>query len=374
MTPEPLPIRRRQEPFRGLRIGITILAVVALLAGIKLAAAVLVPVVLAISLSYVLMPLVAGLKRALRLPESIGAFVALAVFVATLTAGAIVLQPRATALLDTVPKVTQRLGRVLHGTALDRTSAIRKLTTAAEALDKAAQAGGPAAAPPAPAPGMRDHLLSAGKATLKGLGQAVIVLALSYFLLVSGHRFKNKLVRISGASLSEKKLTVQILDEIDLQIQRYLSIQIGTSALVGVATGLAFFVLGFDNALFWGVAAGILHLVPYVGATVVVVVSAMFAYLQFNSVEAALLVGGTALAIAGVVGLLMVPWLTERVGRINAVATFFSLLLWDWLWGIPGLLLGIPIMMALMSVCARIDSLRPVAELLGAEGTRATSR
>src|SRR3546814_8075464 len=76
----------------------------------------------------------------------------------------------------------------------------------------------------------------------------------------------------------------------------------------------------------------------------------MFAYLQFNSVEITLVVAGGALAIAGLIGLGIVPWLTERVGRINAVATFITLLVWDWLWGVPGLLLGLPIMMAVMAV------------------------
>src|SRR3546814_4506897 len=93
----------------------------------------------------------------------------------------------------------------------------------------------------------------------------------------------------------------------------------------------------------------------------------LFAYLQFNSVEITLVVAGGALAIAGLIGLGIVPWLTERVGRINAVATFITLLVWDWLWGVPGLLLGIPIMMAVMAVCERVDSLRPFAELLGAD-------
>lgn len=354
-------------------VAMAVLAVLACVAALKLAADVLVPITLSVSLSYVLMPMVSMLRRRLRIPEAIGAGLALVLVVFVFVFAVVELQPRASAILDTIPTATQRLGRLLHSTALDKTGAIRKLTTAADALQRAATSGmRPASDVPASSavPSLRDHLWSATGATLRGLGEAVVVLALSYFLLVSGHTFKRKLVRISGSTLREKKITVQILDEIDLQIQRYLLIQLGTSAIVGVGTGLFFALVGLDNAVFWGVAAAVLHLVPYIGATFIVALSAMFAYLQFNNVESTLVVAGGALAIAGVVGLGIVPWLTERVGRINAVATFVTLLAWDWLWGVPGLLLGIPIMMAVMAVCERTDGLQPVAELLGTDGGR----
>lgn len=370
-TPDAAPALR--GPFDVRNAALAVLAALAGVATLKLAAEVLIPITLSVSLSYVLMPLVLGMKRYLRLPEPLGAALALSLVVALFAFTAAALQPRAANLLDTIPKATQRLGRLLHSTALDKTSAIRKLTTAADALERAATSGGtPPGEPPAsaPVPNLRDHLLSATGATLKGVGEAVVVLALSYFLLISGHAFKRKLVRISGESLRQKKVTVQILDEIDQQIQRYLLIQLGTSAMVGVGTGLAFALIGLDNAMFWGVAAAVLHLVPYIGSTFVVALSAMFAYLQFNSLQTALLVGGAALAIAGVIGLGVVPWLTERVGRINAVATFVTLLVWDWLWGVPGLLLGIPIMMAAMAVCERVDNLHTFAELLRAEPRR----
>ncbi|WP_043113691.1 AI-2E family transporter [Solimonas soli] len=357
-------------------MSLAVLAVLGVVAALKLAAEVLIPITLSISLSYALMPLVSAMKRRLRIPEAIGAALSLAFLVALIAFTVAMLQTRATGLLDTIPQATQRIGRLLHNTALDRTSAIRKLTAAAEALERAAGSALPAApaANAPPPPNLRSHVLSATGATLKALGETTVVLALSYFLLISGHSFKRKLVRISGTSLREKKLTVQILDEIDQQIQRYLLIQLGTSALVGVATGLIFAIVGLDNAVLWGVAAGILHLVPYIGSTFVVLLSAMFAYLQFNSAQLAAVVGGSALAVAGLVGLGMVPWLTERVGRINAVATFITLLFWNWLWGIPGLLLGIPVMMAIMAICERVSGLESLAELLGADSRTARTR
>jgi len=357
----------------------TSMAVIAFVAVIYLlqwAHAVFIPIVLAISLSYALTPFVNTLKRRLRVPEPAGAALALLVLVATVAYAAAALQPQAAALLDSVPQATQKLGKVLHRTSLDRTSAFRRLTVAADEIGKATH---PEARPSQQmSPGttaiigaspdkLREYLWNGAGAVLTGFGQAVVVLALSYFLLISGHSFKRRLVKISGSTLSEKKLTVQILDEIDNQIQRYIMIQVGTSALVGVLTGLAFSAIGVSSAFFWGVAAGVLHLVPYIGTALVVAVSSVFAYLQFDEIHSVLLVAGATLAIAGVVGFGLVPWLTERVGRINAVATFLALIIWEWLWGVPGLLLGIPIMMAVMAVCERIERLQPFAELLGSD-------
>jgi predicted PurR-regulated permease PerM len=80
-----------------------------------------------------------------------------------------------------------------------------------------------------------------------------------------------------------------------------------------------------------------------------------------------------------VIGLLLVPWLTQRVGRLNAVTVFVALLVWGWLWGVWGLLLGIPIVMAINAVCERIEELQPISEFLGyapkkpKEEARATS-
>ncbi|MDB5970775.1 MAG: family transporter [Hydrocarboniphaga sp.] len=366
-----------RRPIDGRGTALAIIAFVAVIYLLQWASQVFIPIVLAISLSYALTPFVAWLKKHLRLPQPLGAGLALCLLVATVAYMGAALQPQTATLLDSLPQATKKLESLLHRTSLDRTSAFRKLTIAADEFGKATNPGA-ARLSQQNSPGtnaiigsspdkLREYLWNGAGAVLTGFGRAVVVLALSYFLLISGHSFKRRLVRISGSTLSEKKLTVQILDEIDTQIQRYILIQLGTSALVGLLTGLAFALIGVDSAFFWGVAAAVLHLVPYIGTALVVLMSSVFAYLQFSEVHSVLLVAGATLAIAGLVGFGMVPWLTERVGRINAVATFVALIAWEWLWGVPGLLLGIPIMMAIMAVCERIERLQPFAELLGSD-------
>jgi len=184
--------------------------------------------------------------------------------------------------------------------------------------------------------------------------------------MVSGDTFRRKLIKLAGPSLSSKKITLQALHEITAQIQRYLQVQLATSAMVGVLTGLALWAIGLENAVVWGIAAAVLNLVPYVGSLITAVASGAVAFLQFGSSNMALLVAGASVVIQTIEGNLVTPWLTSRASRMNPVAVFVGLLAWGWLWGIWGLLLGLPILMIIKAVCDRVDDLKPIGEFLGA--------
>lgn len=352
-----------------------ILAVLAIVVMLKWAKLVLIPIALAAFLSYTLRPLVVMLRRHVHIPEVFGAAIALMLALGLVVGGAVALEPQATRFLDSMPQATKKLERLVRRSALDKTGAMQKLLMAADGLERVAanQVSGAVPAkkltpqPVAEPLNLRGMVWTGTEAMASGLFEAIVVLALCYFLMISSQSFKRKLVRISGSTLSRKKITVQILDQIDSQIQRYVVIQVVTSALVGIGTGVAFAVIGLENALFWGVMAGVLHLIPYIGPAIVLVASAFFAWLQFDTVNGVLLVVGSGLAITGIIGFGIVPWLTQKVGRINAVVTLMSLIVWEWLWGIPGLLLGIPIMMALLAVCERVNNLSPIAELLSGD-------
>ena len=141
--------------------------------------------------------------------------------------------------------------------------------------------------------------------------------------------------------------------------------QIAASALVGVATWLAFLWIGVEHAAIWGVAAGVFNTVPYVGPVLITGATTVVALLQFGTLEKAALVGAVALLITSVEGYLLTPWLTSRASRMNPVAVFVGVLFWAWLWGVWGLLLGVPIIMIVKAICDRVDDLKPIGELLG---------
>ena len=361
---------------------IVVIALIAVVVFLHWAQAVLIPIVLAIFLSYALTPVVNWLRRRVKVPKVVGAAATLAVLLGAIGWGLSSLQPEALDILDIVPRATQKFTLAIRGNPRDPANAVEKMKKAATEIEKAANIAGTTPPtvgattlqprPPSDAPSfkVRDYVLMGTASFIAGMGQLVVVIALVYFLLVAGDTFRRTLIRISGDSLTRKKITVQILDEIDLQIQRYLLVQIVSSALLALLTWVAFAWIGLHNALLWACVGGILHLIPYAGPTALVIVTALVAYVQFDTLQPVAMIIGVTLTLVGAIGLLLVPWLTQRIGKINAVIVFVSLLFWGWLWGVWGLLLGVPIVMAIKAVCERVEDLRPIAEFLGNEAKK----
>ncbi|MDP3031242.1 MAG: AI-2E family transporter, partial [Rhodocyclaceae bacterium] len=172
-------------------------------------------------------------------------------------------------------------------------------------------------------------------------------------------------VRLAGPSMSNRKITVHILDGINDSIQRYMFMLLVTNALVGLLTWIALRWIGLENAGAWGVTAGLLHLVPYVGPAVTASVIGIAAFMQFETLSMLLLVAAASLVIATLVGYFVTTWMTGRIAKMNTAAIFVSLLFGGWLWGVWGLLLSIPIIVIVKVVAQHIQQLGPVAELLG---------
>jgi predicted PurR-regulated permease PerM len=364
----------------SINVRSTSLAVLALIAVIGLlffARAVFIPITVAVVASYALTPVVDWLEKKARLPKAVGAGVTLTVILIGLGFGLQSLQPQAIQVLDIVPRAAAKFSAAVRHSAHGPPGAVEKMQRAASEIEKAAHAAATTSNPsvttvtaaktPADTAAFNvwDYVVMGTASAVAGIGQLVVVVALVYFLLIAGDSFRRTLMRISGDTLSKKKVTLQILEEINSQVQRYLLVQVATSALLGGVAWLIFIWIGLDNALFWACVGGVLHLIPYAGPTAFIVLVGLVAYAQFDTLQPVVILIGSNLAIVGVIGLLLVPWLTQRVGRLNAVTVFIALLVWGWLWGIWGLLLGIPIVMAINAVCERIEELQPISEFLG---------
>ena len=141
--------------------------------------------------------------------------------------------------------------------------------------------------------------------------------------------------------------------------------QVFTSVIVAVATSLALWWLGLEQAVIWGILAGVLNSVPYFGPLVVTGGLMVVAYLQFRTFDMTAYVAGIALAITTLEGWLLTPALMGRAASINPVAIFIGIIFWSWVWGVWGLILAVPMLMMLKAVCDRIEGLQPIGELLG---------
>lgn len=335
---------------------------------------VLIPFVLAGLVFYALDPFVDRLER-WRMPRAMGA--ALVILVVVGAAGATVynLQDDAMTIIEDLPAAAQKIRAQWAATRGREPGALEKVAEAAREIDATAAA---AATPAAPVPGgvtrvqieeptfrATDYLWWTSVGALVVAGQAALVLFLAYFLLVYDDLFKRKLVENIGPRLTHKKLTVQILNDIATQIERFILVQILTCALVGLVTGVGLWWMGLPHAFVWGVVAGVLNIVPYFGPLIVAAALGVVAYLHFLTISPALGVVGFTLLVTTIEGYWVTPALMGRVAEVNRIALFAGILFWSWLWGVPGMLLAIPMMVIVKTICDRVEDLQPIGRMLG---------
>ena len=212
---------------------------------------------------------------------------------------------------------------------------------------------------------VQQQMMTGARRIGEFLMQGILLMFLVYFLLASGEMFKQKLVKLSGDRLSQRKVTVQMIDEMTAKIGGYIFYLLWSGALVGIVTWLTFWALGVRYAGLWGVAAGVLNCIPYFGPTVIMVASAAVAVVQFKSIAMIAAVAGASVAITSLEGYLLAPIFLGQAARVNSVAVFVAVMFWGWMWGTPGMLLAVPILMMLKTVSDHVESLSSISELLG---------
>jgi len=357
-------------------VATSIVAVLSVVVLLRYAQDFFTPIILSILIAYAANPVVAAVQS-LHIPRAVAALLVVFGLVFAAGLGAYLLRGQVNVVLETLPdgvaKVRRKIVEIRGGTVQPSSTVSSSIQETATEIEKAAQAVAPTTGNTkgvskvqiVDAPLRATDYIWSGSLGLLGLiGQAVLVLFLAFFLLASGDLFKRKLVRIVGSNLGEKRLTVETLNEIDTQIQHFLLVQILTSGIVAVCTAAALWVIGMKQPIIWGIAAGIFNSVPYFGAIIVSSGLAGLAFVQFDSVPMALEVAVVALVITGLEGFVLTPTLMGRAARINGVAMFISILFWSWLWGVFGMIVAVPLMMVLKSVCGRIDRLEWVSEIL----------
>lgn len=368
---EPLLIRM---PVDVRNLALTAIAVFATIAALRWAEPVLIPIVLAILISYVLNPVVRSLSKR-HIPRALGAFLVIAATCGAIGYGVYALADDAVSIIDDLPRaarnVKARLDQKQH--PQDETL-LTKVQSAAKEIDKTAASATEASPAPkgvtpvqiVPAPfSASEYLWASGRNVTGFLGQAAMILFLVYFLLVTDDLFKRKVVKIAGPTLTKKKISVQIMDEINQQITSFLRVQVFTSVVVAIATSAALWWFGLENYVIWGLLAGIFNSIPYLGPIIVSGGLAVVAFLQFNNLLTTAYISATAMLITSLEGWLLTPLLMSRAAQMNPVAIFVGLLFWSWVWGVWGTILAVPMLMTVKAVCDRIEDLQPVGELLG---------
>jgi predicted PurR-regulated permease PerM len=345
------------------------IAVVVAVAAARVAEPFLVPVVAGILLGYALRPLVTLMERG-KVPRVVAAALVMSVLVGVLSAIGYAIRDDVNAAVAELPGAARKL-RMSINDAASQPGPMTHVKEAAKELDRAAAEASGGKPAPAPPP---DRVVSQVQTfveaqyakTLMVVTEIAFALLLAFFLLASGDTFRRKVAKLAGDSLARRRVTVEVLNEIDAQVQRYLWTLLVANALIGFATWLSLALLGLPNAGMWGAITGVLHVIPYAGAAVATLGIGVAMFLHAGSVASAIVAMGVVAAISTLIGIVYMSWLQGRASRMNAVAVFIGVLFFGWLWGGWGLLLGLPILAVLKSISDRVESMRPVSELLGA--------
>ncbi len=344
-----------QRPFDVRSIALTGLLVLAVFYTIYFMRSILLPIVLALLLSYLFRPIVRGLAQ-LKIPLPVSAAFILIGLLALVGYGMSALVTPAVGWLQKAPagltELQYKLLSVKKSVAQvsQATGEIEKLATA-NAENKTVE--------------VKRHPITEMffMRTPEFIASAVLLSILLYFLLVYDQVFIAKLVKLLP-TLSDKKTAVAIAHDIESQISRYLFTITAINACLGLAVGTAVFLLGLRNPVMWGVMVALLNFVPYLGALTGIICMTVGATLSFDSLGYALIFPAVYLAFGALEGSFITPWIMGRSLTLNPVIILLSLTFWGWMWGIVGIILAVPILSAFKIFCGHVKPMEPLAEFL----------
>ena len=345
-----------------------VIAVVVACVAIHLAAPFLIPLVVSLVICYAVAPVVDRLER-WRVPRAVGAAAVVLALIAGGTVAVNQMWNGAEALLGQLPAAVEKIRLAILVSHSDIPDTLTHVQRTASELQKLAGAeapnGAPAAPPPAWSIDARSLLLMGTTNVVGGIAQLLSIIFLTYFLLAAGDLFRRKLVNLVGPPIARQKAALGVLNHIHALNQRYLAVVAFVNIGVGVTTAVGLALIGLEHAAIWGVAIAVLHFIPYVGAAVVAAAVALTGYLQFGTPQMALVAGAIPLAASVLIGILLQAALLGRAASMNSTVVFAALLFWGTLWGAWGLLLAMPMMVAIKSICDRVEPLSRFGDFLG---------
>lgn len=344
--------------FYGIRRSLTIMTIIAILATFYFAKDLVMPVLLGVLLALTLSPISRFLVR-LGLPHFVSAF--LLIFVTAVSVATIIVFSATTvnSWVADAPELGRELRDKLSGVS-DTIEVVRDASQEVE--DMASEDGGSRTQEVIiKQPSLLDNAVS----TATSLAATIAVaLVLATFLLASGDMFYIKIVQ-SFKSMSDKKRALKAVYDIERKVSRYLFTITLINAVLGLMIALTVGALGLDYAYIWGIAAFLLNFVPYLGGFIGTLLIGAYSIVNFDSLSYALLVPIAYQTLTGIEGQFITPMLVGRRLEMNAVAVFLTVVLWGWLWGIPGALVAVPFLVVVKVVCESFEGLEKFANFLG---------
>jgi predicted PurR-regulated permease PerM len=342
-------------PRKMRSVAITGIFVLAIFYTLYFTAEIAIPLVFALLFKLLLQPGVRVLGR-LKVPQPLGALAMIILLFAVLGGGGYLLGGPATAWLERAPDSLPRLEEHLRVF----TRPIQQVQEATKQVEQLAQNPAETAPVAVKGPGLADYLFSGTRRLMSGLGISVLML---FFLLSSGELFMRRLVEILP-NFRDKKRAVEMSYEVEENISAYLLTISIMNALVGIAAGLAMWAIGIPDPILWGALAFVLNYVLILGPLTGMALFFVAGLMSFDALWQALIPPGAYLIIHMIEGEWVTPMLVAKRFTLNPVLVIGSLIFWDWMWGIPGALLAVPMLAVFKIVCDRVQPLAALGHFI----------
>jgi predicted PurR-regulated permease PerM len=332
------------------------LFLIALGAVLYLARVVFIPLTFALMLSFLLSPVVSWLERR-RLPRAVGAAIVVTLLLGGGTFAGVELANPAADWIARSPRVLQTLERKVRPWRRPVKN-VSELAQRVERMTQVEERKGPQEVT-LEKPSILSSALDTVWAVVAG---GLVSLFALYFTLLTGDVLLARV--IAWVPDLNQKRTAEVIVSIQQGMSRYLRTVFAINFGVGVFVAVAMLVLGMPNPFLWGALALIVNFVPYVGPLVGILTVGAVALASFDDTTAAMLPPLVYLGMASVEGNVITPLILGRTCELDPLVIFVWLLFWGWLWGIPGAIVAVPLLMLIKLMCERSEVLEPVAALI----------
>jgi AI-2 transport protein TqsA len=332
-----------------------ILAIAAGTAFLYFAGPILVPLVVAGSLTYLLLPVV-NLLGKLKIPHTLAVVIIMILVLGLFILVGFLLGVQIANFSAQIPQYKEQVISTINRWNSELGEFLKRLPGIIK--------------PPENLPPDTGKLEALGRYVVKGLASitnfvigVVLIFFLTLFMLLDAKAFEKRIKSIFGASHAEA--TEAIIEKINAQLKGFIQARFYIFLILSTVITIGLLIMGIQYAYIWGPLAGLLNIIPYVGAIIGAIPPIIVAGAQYNSILRMIYVAIFFLVIQNIEGNYFTPKLTSGFIDLNAVTVLISLMYWGWLWGIVGLLVAVPITAAIKVLCDHIESLQPIGIMMG---------
>lgn len=318
------------------------------------------PMTVAILLNFLLTPAVRGLKG-IGIPPPVGAAVILVAFLGVVGFGAWRVWTPAMDWLEQAPRSFSQVEEKLRSLR-EPVEAIREAGQQVEAIARGD--GQQRRQEPAPAPAEQSLSQTFLNQTTSFFLGGTVAFFLLYFLLALDDLFLRKLAGVLP-TMSQRRKAVLIARGTEHDLSRYVFVRTIVNVGFGIAVGSGLWLVGMPNPILWGILAGVLNYVPYLGGLVGYIIVGFVALTVFDTTGRALMAPGVYFLLNIIEGNIITPAILGRELTLNPVMIFAWLIFWGWIWGIPGALLAIPLLTMTKIIADNVEILSPLGAFLG---------